>query len=990
MDLMLLVYYIFFCISYLFMCVITRISKVCLLNQKNKYHLMLLKSMEGLRDNAFKNDYFFWYVRPFSFKQSYYNVRTNYFQDNYGYFFKTKKYFNLLKINTINVDIVKYLILSKLFTGYYFDNIVGTKIKVDKSGLDKLFKNNISINFNANENYYLYQDIFLKYICSIHNAFHSKFFLHRYDYYYTFILKFIDIDNSEKFDQLGRIVLVDNRVNVDFNKVKYSFSNYLSYALDKNFFKDIESDNSKLLTTALYLVYSNSNQKSTNTTLKNATIFSVLSFFKSKGLNKYKKNYSGFFTEIANSKSILLNHNNASVVTQKFNNFFNKSSNFYINFSGSSVTKNIDTDSLNSFNMYFLRKAKIFNKGRYSRNRQTYRTGTYWCIYLSLIVFTGMYYWFYHFVLNLGYLWWLVFGLVASFIFPKVIKFRLYNIKNLYNEFYSSLNWFSHFWYLFVNSLNIFIVTKLSNFSKGLHIRRSYLSILDFDTYFYKYINVTEGADDNWAFIEKQNNFNNFYDFVNSVGFTIHHCKDNQINYKFLNDSNKSANHTVYFEYVHFFDYANINNDNKLIFNNNCVYGGSYYNLTPKFFNTNNTLINSNKESTLLNYVNNRDLYSYPNNIFNSITLTNEKINAVIGVNKLSNDNYNNQVSLVNFTNIIKNIFSYFGSLFSFNNSLDNKTPGDLYSESNKFINNLVNITLLLVSLSAVVFTTTYFLIFFFYNYGFVLNSTLTPDINSFVILLLSILCNEGWFIFKSFIELNSLEKNLGVSIDKTRLYCKYNYNSYDYNKCSVGGFDSLNSSYQDNQFFSKTQTNNTPITPLITEYYDSINFFLQDAKNNDNVDYKFSNLSGNNTSYYNSIDTLYDVPITSNLFNDISNVKTNYIPNHLELTSPIKLHDAAKAKIVNASNLNYEFRLNKFYVNNKFDSFIGNDWIYFNALPNVYKLLTYKYKVFFDWITLDNVTSNNKIIFKKIKEISDSGNISSVKCKKEYLSNNL
>jgi hypothetical protein len=94
--------------------------------------------------------------------------------------------------------------------------------------------------------------------------------------------------------------------------------------------------------------------------------------------------------------------------------------------------------------------------------------------------------------------------------------------------------------------------------------------------------------------------------------------------------------------------------------------------------------------------------------------LTNEKINAVIGVNKLSNDNYNNQVSLVNFTNIIKNIFSYFGSLFSFNNSLDNKTPGDLYSESNKFINNLVNITLPLVSLSAVVFTTTYFFVFFF------------------------------------------------------------------------------------------------------------------------------------------------------------------------------------------------------------------------------------------------------------------------------------
>jgi hypothetical protein len=426
-----------------------------------------------------------------------------------------------------------------------------------------------------------------------------------------------------------------------------------------------------------------------------------------------------------------------------------------------------------------------------------------------------MYYWFYHFVLNLGYLWWLVFGLFASFIFPKVIKFRLYNIKNLYNEFYSSLNWFSHFWYLLINSLNIFIVTKLGSFSKGLHVRRSYLSILDFDTYFYKYISINEEGN-NWTFIEKQNNF---YNFVNSVGFTIHYCKDYQICYKFLNDNKKLSNHTIFYEYIYFFDYHNISTEGNFIYNSNCIYKGSYYNLTPKFLNTNNTLINSNKESILFNYINNRDLYTYPNNIFNSITLTNEKINAVIGVNKLSNDNYNNNVSLVNLTNIIKNIFSYFSSLFSFNSSLDNKTPGDLYSESNKFINNLVNATLLVVSLSAVVFTTTYFLIFFFYNYGFVLNSTITPDVNSFVILLLSILCNEGWFIFKSFIELNSLEKNLGVSIDKTRLYCKYNYNSYDYSKCSVSGFDSLNTFYQDNQFFSKTQPNNTPIAPLVTEY---------------------------------------------------------------------------------------------------------------------------------------------------------------------------
>jgi len=46
-------------------------------------------------------------------------------------------------------------------------------------------------------------------------------------------------------------------------------------------------------------------------------------------------------------------------------------------FSNSNVMKFIDLLSLNSYNMQFLRRSKIFNKGRYSRNRQFYRTGVY-------------------------------------------------------------------------------------------------------------------------------------------------------------------------------------------------------------------------------------------------------------------------------------------------------------------------------------------------------------------------------------------------------------------------------------------------------------------------------------------------------------------------------------------------------------------------------------------------------------------------------------
>jgi hypothetical protein len=46
---------------------------------------------------------------------------------------------------------------------------------------------------------------------------------------------------------------------------------------------------------------------------------------------------------------------------------------------------------------------------------------------------------------------------------------------------------------------------------------------------------------------------------------------------------------------------------------------------------------------------------------------------------------------------------------------------------------------------------------------------------------------------------------------------------------------------------------------------------------------------------------------------------------------------------------LNYEFRLNKYYINNTFNSFTGNDWIYFESLPNIHKLVVYKYKLLFD-----------------------------------------
>lgn len=74
-------------------------------------------------------------------------------------------------------------------------------------------------------------------------------------------------------------------------------------------------------------------------------------------------------------------------------------------YSSSSINKYLSLDSLQNFEFQFLRKNKVFNKGRYSRCRQNYRTGVYMCMYLSVVSIFGLYYWFYKFSFNFTYLW---------------------------------------------------------------------------------------------------------------------------------------------------------------------------------------------------------------------------------------------------------------------------------------------------------------------------------------------------------------------------------------------------------------------------------------------------------------------------------------------------------------------------------------------------------------------------------------------------------
>lgn len=112
-------------------------------------------------------------------------------------------------------------------------------------------------------------------------------------------------------------------------------------------------------------------------------------------------------------------------------------------YNSSSINKYLSLDNLNSFEFQFLRKNKVYNKGRYSRCRQNYRTGVYMCMYLSVISIFGLYYWFYRFSFNFTYLWWLFIAFVGSFFLPKIVKYRLYEPITLLNSFIGFLKWLS-------------------------------------------------------------------------------------------------------------------------------------------------------------------------------------------------------------------------------------------------------------------------------------------------------------------------------------------------------------------------------------------------------------------------------------------------------------------------------------------------------------------------------------------------------------------
>jgi len=73
-------------------------------------------------------------------------------------------------------------------------------------------------------------------------------------------------------------------------------------------------------------------------------------------------------------------------------------------------------------NNFFSRKMRIFNKNRYSRNRQNVRTIFYFGLYINIAIIYTVYSIFYGFVINLSYNWWFLFLFFSSFFFYNYIR----------------------------------------------------------------------------------------------------------------------------------------------------------------------------------------------------------------------------------------------------------------------------------------------------------------------------------------------------------------------------------------------------------------------------------------------------------------------------------------------------------------------------------------------------------------------------------------
>ena len=447
-----------------------------------------------------------------------------------------------------------YIIVNVLFN-FFFGIFFKEDVKYDLK-----FKNGV-LEFFKKLDYFFFFNKFIEFSSLKKDYFKyplltSFFFFNNYNSKLNYTLKFKELYNEYLFFSLNL-----KNLSSFFSKYFYfvkSNSNLLSFiilvrVINLNFLKFSNKNYSYNLNFLILLFLNKKFNNNFNYTNYNFDFTSdLLCFYKNVDTNKLSVS-SLFSNKVSLSKRLLVTSNNYKNIINSnsklnsfsvFNNFFfSKFNNWYLNvnksffdnisskwlvkFSATDVVKYIKGDNIDNYSIYFLRKNKVFNKGRYSRNRQIYRTGVYWCLYINIVAMVGLYFWFYRFTINYGYVWWLLFIFIASFIIPKAVKYRLYNPKNLFNSYISDFKWlgfqlflFNKFFISILNTVKVYLLNNILVFNLILRkfnfnfVEKFSISLLEsffsFVTYFFYYKNKNFSKKNGWLYIWEYSQINSY------------------------------------------------------------------------------------------------------------------------------------------------------------------------------------------------------------------------------------------------------------------------------------------------------------------------------------------------------------------------------------------------------------------------------------------------------------------------------------------------
>lgn len=289
-------------------------------------------------------------------------------------------------------------------------------------------------NFLSFKDFYKLYKFFNKYNLILENKFSKNNFwwliVYSYLFYNNFKLKFQYVNEEDNINIPSRFIKI-----CDSNKFKYSFYKLFCSILFFNKTNKIYSLN-LLSNNNIYKIYKiddYSNLYFLEWYYKKPQPIIVQPKFKKYSNNIENIDGLGFYKNFFNNiykyiklKVIYFGRNFLPTSTYFKTIICYLQSNIYIKYAPTNISKYINYSNYD-FEVQFLRKNKVFNKGRYSRNRQNYRTGVYMCLYVSILSLYGIYYMFYKFSFNFSYLWLGFFFFIASFFIPKFIKYRLYD-----------------------------------------------------------------------------------------------------------------------------------------------------------------------------------------------------------------------------------------------------------------------------------------------------------------------------------------------------------------------------------------------------------------------------------------------------------------------------------------------------------------------------------------------------------------------------------